>query len=133
VVGYVRKAYGLKTRFERLRERGMLTVTEMARACGVSIKTISDWRQKGLIRACTLYAARVGRYGEALLDGSSQIRKANGRIARPELDSEIQNLGGKFVALTGTALAGRQARQTVPLKILFRLIEGGAREAECRG
>jgi hypothetical protein len=29
----------------------MLTITEMAHACGVSIKTISDWRQKRLIRA----------------------------------------------------------------------------------
>jgi len=26
-------------------------MSEMARACGVSIKTVSDWRQKGLIRA----------------------------------------------------------------------------------
>jgi hypothetical protein len=51
MVGYVRKAYGLKSRFDRLRERGMLTISEMARACGVSIKTVSDWRQKGLIRA----------------------------------------------------------------------------------
>jgi Recombinase/Recombinase zinc beta ribbon domain len=50
-VGYVRKAYGLKSRFERLRERGMLTTSEIAQACGVSIKTISAWRQKGLIRA----------------------------------------------------------------------------------
>jgi hypothetical protein len=50
-VGYVRKAYGLKTRFDRLRERGMLTISEMARACGVSINTIGHWRQKGLIGA----------------------------------------------------------------------------------
>lgn len=50
-VGYVRKAYGLKSRFDRLRERGMLTISEIARVCGVSIKTISDWRQRGLIRA----------------------------------------------------------------------------------
>jgi hypothetical protein len=50
-VGYVRKAYGLKSRFDRLRERGMLTISEMARACGVSIKTIGHWRQKDLIGA----------------------------------------------------------------------------------
>src|ERR1700676_5350278 len=50
-VGYVRKAYGLKSRFDRLRERGMLTISEMARACGVSINTIGHWRQKGVIRA----------------------------------------------------------------------------------
>ena len=50
-VGYVRKVYGLKSRFDRLRERGMLTISEMAKACGVSINTIGHWRQKGLIRA----------------------------------------------------------------------------------
>jgi DNA invertase Pin-like site-specific DNA recombinase len=50
-VGYVRKAYGLKSRFDRLRERGMLTISEMARACGLSINTIGHWRQKGWIGA----------------------------------------------------------------------------------
>jgi hypothetical protein len=49
-VGYVRKAYGLKSRFDRLRERGLLTIREVAQACGVSTKTISEWRQKGLLR-----------------------------------------------------------------------------------
>ena len=29
----------------------MLTISEMAKACGVSINTIGHWRQKGLIRA----------------------------------------------------------------------------------
>jgi len=41
----------LKNRFGRLRERGMLTISEMAKACGVSTNTIGHWRQKGLIRA----------------------------------------------------------------------------------
>jgi DNA invertase Pin-like site-specific DNA recombinase len=50
-VGYVRKAYSLKTRFERLRERGLLTLPEMARVCGVSTNTIGRWRQKGMIHA----------------------------------------------------------------------------------
>jgi hypothetical protein len=45
-VGYVRKAYGLKSRFDRLRERGLLTISEIAQACGVSTKTISEWRQR---------------------------------------------------------------------------------------
>jgi hypothetical protein len=50
-VGYVRNAYGLKSRFDRLRERGLLTISEMARVCGVSINTIGHWRQRGLVRA----------------------------------------------------------------------------------
>lgn len=50
-VGYVRKAYSLKTRLERLRERGLLTLPEMSRVCEVSANTIGRWRQKGLIHA----------------------------------------------------------------------------------
>ena len=49
-IGYVRKAYGLRSRFDRLRERGLLSIREVAQACGVSTKTISEWRQKGLLR-----------------------------------------------------------------------------------
>lgn len=50
-IGYIRKAYGLKSRFDRLRERGLLTIHEVAQACGVSTKTISEWLHKGLLRA----------------------------------------------------------------------------------
>jgi hypothetical protein len=53
-VGYIRKAYGLKSRFDRLRERGLLTMSEMAKACGVSINTIGHWRRKGVIQAHTI-------------------------------------------------------------------------------
>jgi hypothetical protein len=50
-VGYIRTAYGLKSRFDRLRRRGMLTMFEIAERCAVSTNTISDWRRKGRIRA----------------------------------------------------------------------------------
>ena len=50
-VGYIRTAYGLKSRFDRLRARGMLTMVEIAKRCGVSTNTISDWRRKVRIRA----------------------------------------------------------------------------------
>jgi len=53
-VGYIRTAYGLKSRFDRLRERGMLTMFEIAKTCGVSTNTISDWRRKGRIRALAI-------------------------------------------------------------------------------
>jgi DNA invertase Pin-like site-specific DNA recombinase len=53
-VGYIRKAYGLKSRFDRLRERGLLTISELAKACGVSINTLGHWRRKGIIRAHTI-------------------------------------------------------------------------------
>jgi len=53
-VGYIRTAYGLKSRFDRLRERGMLTTLEIARRCGVSTNTIADWGRKGRIRALAI-------------------------------------------------------------------------------
>jgi hypothetical protein len=53
-VGYVRKAYRLKSRFDRLRERGLLTISEMAQACGVSTKSISEWRKRVCFAAMPL-------------------------------------------------------------------------------
>jgi recombinase-like zinc beta ribbon protein len=50
-VGYIRTAYRLKSRFDRLRERGMLTLLEAARRHGVSANTVSNWRRKNRIRA----------------------------------------------------------------------------------
>jgi DNA invertase Pin-like site-specific DNA recombinase len=46
----IRNAYRLKSRFERLRERGMLTANELAAQLGVCAKTIYLWGQSGLLR-----------------------------------------------------------------------------------
>jgi DNA-binding transcriptional regulator YiaG len=50
-VGYIRTAYRLKSRFDRLREHGMLTRSEIARRCGISTNTVSDWQRKGQVVA----------------------------------------------------------------------------------
>jgi DNA invertase Pin-like site-specific DNA recombinase len=47
----IRLAYGLKSRFDRLREAGMLTRDEIARALGVTVSTIKTWRANGWLRA----------------------------------------------------------------------------------
>jgi DNA invertase Pin-like site-specific DNA recombinase len=49
-VSLLRRVYKLKSRFERLRERGMLTGDELARQLGVSTTTIHDWGRAGLLR-----------------------------------------------------------------------------------
>jgi DNA invertase Pin-like site-specific DNA recombinase len=49
-VSYIRIAYGMRSRFDRLRERGMLTISEMAQKCAVSIETIWRWQRCGLVR-----------------------------------------------------------------------------------
>jgi len=50
LVGNIRRAYGLKSHYDRLREAGMLTAQEMACRLAVDKKTVMEWRQAGLLR-----------------------------------------------------------------------------------
>jgi hypothetical protein len=51
MVARVRDHYHLKPRYERLRERGLLTLAEVARALTISTATAKHWRRAGLLRA----------------------------------------------------------------------------------
>jgi len=51
IISKLRRAYGLKTRYERLREAGLLTKQETAARLGVSASTVDIWRMHGLLRA----------------------------------------------------------------------------------
>ena len=46
----IRRAYGLKSRYDRLREAGMLTRKELAAKQGVHKMTITKWRIKGHLK-----------------------------------------------------------------------------------
>jgi Recombinase/Recombinase zinc beta ribbon domain len=46
----IRRAYRLKSRFQRLRERGMLTGDELAKQLRVCITTVHHWGRAGLLR-----------------------------------------------------------------------------------
>jgi DNA invertase Pin-like site-specific DNA recombinase len=48
-VTVIRRAYLLKSRFERLREGGMLTGDELARQLGVCTTTVPQWGRQGLL------------------------------------------------------------------------------------
>jgi DNA invertase Pin-like site-specific DNA recombinase len=50
IVAKIRRAYHLKSRYERLREAKMLTAEEMAQALNVSEQTVKVWRKAGLLR-----------------------------------------------------------------------------------
>ena len=67
--------YGLKTRFDRLREKGMLTLDEMAERLGISTMHVKRWRAAGLLHA-QLYNDK----NEYLYDdpGPNPPRKARG-------------------------------------------------------
>jgi len=51
IVQRLRHDYGLKKRYDRLREAGMLTLTEIAQLLDVSTTTVKIWRDHGLLRA----------------------------------------------------------------------------------
>jgi hypothetical protein len=44
-------SYGLKSRFRRLRDEGMLTLDEMAQRIGIRTAQVKIWRAAGLLRA----------------------------------------------------------------------------------
>lgn len=50
LVGNICREYGLKSRWHRLRERGLLTVEEMAKILNVSTATVNAWYRHGLLK-----------------------------------------------------------------------------------
>lgn len=49
-VAWIRGAYHLKSRFSRLRERGLLTAKEMSEKLGIAMTTVREWTRLGLLR-----------------------------------------------------------------------------------
>ena len=47
----IQEAYGLFPRFDRLRNRGMLTMTEVAEQLGVTYATVKSWNQAGFLKS----------------------------------------------------------------------------------
>jgi hypothetical protein len=50
-ISYIRIAYGLKSRFARLRERGLLTMSEVCKKLNISVETVYRHQQLGILRA----------------------------------------------------------------------------------
>jgi DNA invertase Pin-like site-specific DNA recombinase len=50
MIARLRVDYSLKSRFDRLRERGLLTRQEIAKALGVAASTVKVWRANGWLR-----------------------------------------------------------------------------------
>jgi DNA invertase Pin-like site-specific DNA recombinase len=50
---FIQRTYGLKTRYERLREKGFLTHKEIANVLGINRHTVTIWRNQGRLKAYT--------------------------------------------------------------------------------
>lgn len=79
----IRLAYGLKSRYERLREAGYRTAEEIAPTLGIAVSTVKYWRQKGWLRAVA-YDDKP-RYLYAPLDhqAPAKYRWKSGRYPKP--------------------------------------------------
>ena len=51
IVSQIRRDYGLKNKYERLKERGMITVDEVAKRAQVTRQTVRRWQKNGLLQA----------------------------------------------------------------------------------
>jgi len=47
----IRRNYGLKSHFQRLRDKGLLTIEEIAERLGIAPCVVKTWRDKGLLQA----------------------------------------------------------------------------------
>ena len=50
LVSRIRRAYAIKTRYDRLREQGMLTVKEVAEELQIHHSTVNKWAREGLLK-----------------------------------------------------------------------------------
>jgi len=93
VVRIIRRRYGLKSRRERLREAGFLTLEEITTALHVHPQTIRDWQHHGLLKAHACDGRGTYLFDPPGPDGpvKAQGRKLSERRRFPEVSSDHDN------------------------------------------
>jgi DNA invertase Pin-like site-specific DNA recombinase len=86
-IAFIRTAYKLASRRQRLRERGMLTTFEVATRFGVTESAVHGWGRVGLIRKC--YSDSQSRGLWELPPDQTILKGCGGRGARPARLSPI--------------------------------------------
>jgi hypothetical protein len=100
-IAFIRFAYKLASRFERLRRRGLLTTREVAERFNISQTAVYDWGHQGLIKKCVtaqvllLVAATGERCGEL-----TRVRNSAG--------ATISNLTQRWDGTSQWASAGKR-------------------------
>jgi DNA invertase Pin-like site-specific DNA recombinase len=80
-IAFIRDAYKLSSRHERLRRRGLLTTREIAERFDVSETAVHHWGREGLIRKC--YTDSLNRGLWEIPPGQTILKGCGGRGARP--------------------------------------------------
>jgi DNA invertase Pin-like site-specific DNA recombinase len=80
-IAFIRAAYKLTSRHQRLRERGMLTTSEVASRFGISESAVHKWGRQGLIKKC--YSDSLSRGMWDVPPDQTILKGCGGRGARP--------------------------------------------------
>ena len=83
----LRSRYGFRTHFQRLRDRGLLTMDEVAKQLGVVPCVVKNWRDKGL-----LVAHRYNEKGQCLYEPPTNDLPGKFKRKRPYLVAKANNL-----------------------------------------
>jgi len=87
-IGYIRIGYGLKSRFDRLREKGLLTTSEIAQKLGVTKETIWRYQRMGLVRGHPYNEQNASLYEDPGLNASRKTSRPNLSSTHEEVQYE---------------------------------------------
>ena len=79
MVARVRDHYHLTSRYERLRQRGLLTLNEVAHGLGISTATAKQWRLAGLLHAHAYNDKNQYLYEQPGPDAPERAKRARSR------------------------------------------------------
>jgi hypothetical protein len=90
IIGALRKGNRLKSRYERLRERGMLDVTEMAALLGTSMRTVYIWHRQGRLKPHRYNDS--GAYLYEVPEADSPLRSQHRKYRRGKSANQLVHL-----------------------------------------
>lgn len=83
MIRHIRLAYGLRSRYERLREAGYLSSEEIAEQLGIAVSTVKNWRCKGWLQAVAYDDKPRYLYAPPRNDAPVKFKWKSGRYAKP--------------------------------------------------
>lgn len=87
IIREIRNGHGLKSRSERLIDRGLLTPQEVGQKLGISPATVADWRKRGLLKA-----HRANEKGEYFYEEPGRPEPPRGHTTNPEVLTMVDEL-----------------------------------------